>query len=911
MEEATARWDGRANLYLTLNPVDPALLARASNRIVERAEHTTADQDILRRDWLFVDIDPVRPSGISASGQELGAARSRAEEIVDFLAAQGWPDPILVMSGNGYNALYRIDLPNDSVSLGLVKDVLEALAARFNDDRVKVDTSVANAARIIGLAGTLKVKGENLPDRPHRRSQLERVPDPVRTVPVHLLRKLAATAAPVARGTAAPPGRGRLAEMLMAAGIEYREQPPDAAGIVWHHVKECPFHGDEGRSFECGVGEGPDGRFAGKCFHDRGQGKGWREWKSSLGLGGSRNGHTPLETARDGGDHPVIIISGRHLHEIAEDAWGALRRANVPPGLFLQGGSIARVATVGDAAPRIVRVDEAWLRGHLDRIATWVSRASRNDVEVEAPARPPRDVVEDLMAMNEGRLPALRGVTATPTLSRDGRLATNPGYQAGPGLYYAPAGALVPEVAERPSEADVERARALLLDDWLVDFPFADPSSRAHAVAISLTAVVRELIDGPTPLFAVDAPTPGSGKGLLAQTAGLIATGAEPAVTTEARDEDEFRKRVTAALREGRQMILLDNVKRRLDSGVLAAALTSTIWQDRLLGSSESLVLPNRAVWVATGNNLQLEGEIVRRAVWVRLDSKVDRPWERSGFRHDPLLGWVRGRRHELVWALLVLARRWIALGRPSWRGKAMGSFEAWCDVVGGILQAAGIEGFLANRDELYRRVDAETEEWRAFVDAWWAAYGDTPTKAGELSGLIVSGDLLPSLFVSLRGEPTERQITTRLGQALAQRRDRRIGSFFLRNLGHDSHRKGTLYALDPAEPWNGGAAGSAEGPHHNTSSPDASAEPAELAEPFPAPSREGSIVTSHIGRERTPEEVPHVPQHPPPDSTTARSGAEPRPLSEPEVPQVPRCRRCGSPMSVARVSDVCGRCRS
>ena len=42
---ASRKWDGKANIYVTLNPVEPSLLARAraSNRIVERAEKTTSD----------------------------------------------------------------------------------------------------------------------------------------------------------------------------------------------------------------------------------------------------------------------------------------------------------------------------------------------------------------------------------------------------------------------------------------------------------------------------------------------------------------------------------------------------------------------------------------------------------------------------------------------------------------------------------------------------------------------------------------------------------------------------------------------------------------------------------------------------------------------------------------------------
>ena len=66
-------------VYVTLNEVDPALLARASNRTRKvYREPTTSDGDILRRRWLPLDFDPARPSGVSATDAEKRAAKERA-----------------------------------------------------------------------------------------------------------------------------------------------------------------------------------------------------------------------------------------------------------------------------------------------------------------------------------------------------------------------------------------------------------------------------------------------------------------------------------------------------------------------------------------------------------------------------------------------------------------------------------------------------------------------------------------------------------------------------------------------------------------------------------------------------------------------------------------------------------------
>ncbi|MBM4438482.1 MAG: hypothetical protein FJ029_14925 [Actinobacteria bacterium] len=173
LARAAIAWDGRANAYVTLNPVNPALLARASNHTKPRAQHTTADADIVRRDWLAMDVDPVRPAGISSTDAEAEDARQVLDAAVAWLAALGWPEPIRAMSGNGYYALYRIDLPNDAEAAELVNRALRAVAAACDTAQATIDTGMANASRLVGLIGTRKVKGDATADRPHRRSRLE------------------------------------------------------------------------------------------------------------------------------------------------------------------------------------------------------------------------------------------------------------------------------------------------------------------------------------------------------------------------------------------------------------------------------------------------------------------------------------------------------------------------------------------------------------------------------------------------------------------------------------------------------------------------------------------------------------------------------------------------------------------
>jgi len=188
--ERAAKYKARG-VYIVLNRIHPGLLALATNGFVERIEKTTSDDDVLRRLWLPLDFDPVRPAGISSSDKEKAAAKQVAMDCVKWLTEQGWPEPITGDSGNGHHALFAIDLPNDNDSKALLKKVLERLAARFNNSAVKLDTANFNAARIFKLYGSIAAKGGPLPDRPHRTSRLIHMPDPITPVSLAQLEAIA------------------------------------------------------------------------------------------------------------------------------------------------------------------------------------------------------------------------------------------------------------------------------------------------------------------------------------------------------------------------------------------------------------------------------------------------------------------------------------------------------------------------------------------------------------------------------------------------------------------------------------------------------------------------------------------------------------------------------------------------
>lgn len=506
---------------------------------------------------------------------------------------------------------------------------------------------------------------------------------------------------------------------------------------------------------------------------------------------------------RASSSRPEINVGNRQLWAIVTEARQAVVQANErrmraastqgfaseAAPLFVRGNALAQLAQSEKEAPILAEMTEAAVYGVLLREATWVAEVEGKTHSVF----PPKDVARDFLAYPPPGLPPVEAVITTPVFGQDGKLLLTPGLHREDRLWLEPTPALhLGAVPERPTPEEVAAARALFFDDVFVDFPFAHPSDKAHALAAVLLPFVRRMIEGCTPLHVVEAPAVGSGKGLLCNLVSWVVTGRACAIGTLPENEEEIRKTLTAELALARPLILLDNAneKATLSSAALAAMLTSTSWTDRLLGKTQKLTLPNTAMWMLTGNNPRLSKDIARRSVRIRIDPKLDRAWTRTDFKHDPIIPWVKEHRSELVRAALTLVQAWIAAGRPLGKER-LGSFEHWAAVMGGLLKVAGVEGFLDNLDELYANADVEGESWREFVQAWWAAHGAEEVLVSSLNELCEKDELM----LQVRGEGGPRSQQSRLGRALQTARDRVFGDLRVVVRNQD-RKKRTMYAL-------------------------------------------------------------------------------------------------------------------
>lgn len=445
---------------------------------------------------------------------------------------------------------------------------------------------------------------------------------------------------------------------------------------------------------------------------------------------------TPIRPTRH------IDVSGVNIGHQVDETWAELlgytyERLPEPP-IMLRGSTLVQIAE-DDGNYKLMPYDPLTLALEASRAITFY-KVTQNG---PTPVKPPRDIIATLLRLPaQNYTGALRvdRVTDVPVVGADGSLTTTPGYQGGARVWYAPTQEFVlPEIGEHwdpeallnadsLQQLDVDGAVAQL-HEVLCDFPFADEASYAHAVALICEPFARSLIGAnPTPLYGWIGLQPDSGKTIGADTCVGIGCGSVPH-TTYTRDEDEFRKRITATLLAGRPVVFLDNVPTEtpLDSSTLAAVLTSSSWEDRILGHTQMATAAIRNVWVFTANSPSISPEISRRIVPIRLSNP--RP-EGYQFKHA-LPQWATEHRAELVAAALTLVLNYVhgylperseeghvVATRMTRRGRMLNSYARWSEVMGGILAGAGITGFLGNLDEHHADVNYEREEIVTFLAA-------------------------------------------------------------------------------------------------------------------------------------------------------------------------------------------------
>lgn len=259
----------------------------------------------------------------------------------------------------------------------------------------------------------------------------------------------------------------------------------------------------------------------------------------------------------------------------------------------------------------------------------------------------PQAVIDTLLAGNAHAAPTVKGLLLHPSVRSDGTIWAGPGLDSATSLMYAgdPFDTL-PPYRQRAAKEALKRLR----QTFLQGFAFATRADEDMALASLFTGVVRRMLPQ-APGFAYVAPMQASGKTTLARIVHLILTGREMDVCRFPEgNEEEMAKYLLALLQSSPEMICLDNVTDGLTfhSTTLAQAITAPVFNARVLGKSQAMSCPTNALFVVTGNNIQLGADEATRWLMVNLDTKSAQPHTRQ-FTHPDIVAHAHSIRHQVL----------------------------------------------------------------------------------------------------------------------------------------------------------------------------------------------------------------------------------------------------------------------
>lgn len=451
-------------------------------------------------------------------------------------------------------------------------------------------------------------------------------------------------------------------------------------------------------------------------------------------------------------DGPEIEVHGDGFDAVTAGIDALVERYS--DTLFVRSGRIVHVVAepaVSAAVPALsIRplTTEA-LAEHLWRAARWRKYSAKSKGLV--PIEPPHRLVRMIEQRDEWPLPRLDAVAHTPVLRPDGTLADRDGYDPSTATLIRLLGAEFPAIDAKATLDDARAALEYLVEHTVRDLPFVCLDDRAALLSAILVLVARSAIVGPIPAIVVRAATPGTGKTLGAKLPALIATGRPPSVLSLRGTDEEQNKQILALALAGDACAFFDNASGSVGSPVLAGAITSTGWRDRILGQTQMVEAPWKALIVLTGNGLTLRGDLGRRTLIVDLDAEMERPEAREGFRWSPLEDHVLAVRPQLVSAALTILVAHAAAGRPSHGRPRLGSFERWDDVVRSALLWVGAGDPVGTMARTRESGDEELTAIRELFGVWWSLFADQgQTVATIIAKVRAAPDSALSAAVSL-----------------------------------------------------------------------------------------------------------------------------------------------------------------
>lgn len=485
---------------------------------------------------------------------------------------------------------------------------------------------------------------------------------------------------------------------------------------------------------------------------------------------------SPGDIAQGDDERPKIWIQKGEKSRITDQSLAVLAKDH-----FDRGGQLVR-CWPSSRGVAIVPVTAEAVDDLLNRRAAFAFRGENEEAEGEWDERKesaPAWLAKTIVGMQEREhIRLLEGIHHGPFLREDGSVGgLRPGYDSASRCWIDTSDDWS-ALEMPPTKSQVDDAVATLLE-VLEEFPFESETSKTVWVLLLLTRLARSAFKGPSPLFVIDATTPGSGKTMLARIAAIIADGRAPGMMSLSGSEEEIRKAITSSLQEGSSFMVFDNVSGVVESPTLDRLLTSIEWRDRILGKTQMITLPNLAIPVITANNADIRGDTDRRSLLLTLKPLQAKPEERT-FRIADLDRYVLDNRTKLVIAALRILQWYVACGRPQYPVVPLGSFSGWSSLVRQAVIHAGMPDPVT-----VRKADAGASAFETFLRYWWAWKKDWRGSARQMIDTVfydVSADAmaLQAAMLELVGNGTSRDgrwpEPQALGNCLAKSRGRNFG---------------------------------------------------------------------------------------------------------------------------------------
>lgn len=432
---------------------------------------------------------------------------------------------------------------------------------------------------------------------------------------------------------------------------------------------------------------------------------------------------------------PSILVEPGNLPSIIKAGEDALIKAGCH--IYQHGTILVRLVSGGNSevsSESITResnstflapVKKHWLTEQLAKSANWYQPTKEGEENKKCD---PSLKISAHILEREGdwSFPLLTGIINSPSLTLDGKLLQTEGYDKETGILLNFGGTNFSEIPEFPNKSDALEALKTL-QPLFRNFPFVDESSKSVPLAAICTGIMRKNIDT-APMFCVDAPVAGTGKSMMCEIVGMVCDGHKPPAMNQGSTPEEDEKRISSCLISGDNVVLLDNCTRPIEGDLYCSMLSQTSVAIRILGKSERVKLPTKVLLMATGNNLVISGDMIRRVMLCRLDPKMEKPEERQ-FDSDPR-ELVRNDRSKYVVAALTMVKAYINAGCPCPLPK-IGSFEQWNIIRETLVWLDCADP--ANTRAVLSENDPTKNELLEFLTLWYRVYAEQTKSLNQM----------------------------------------------------------------------------------------------------------------------------------------------------------------------------------